>query len=142
MDPAKLPPFALDIADLKFGKVVLGQAVLRTRPLANGLNVDELRFRAPDQEIDISGRWLGRAGGACTELTAQVRSEDLGGLMQNRTTAASCVVAPARPSCRPPERGPSDFQLGNLQGRRTCTHATASCWSWSRVLAACWACSA
>ena len=49
MDPAKLPPFALDIADLKFGKVVLGQAVLRTRPLANGLNVDELRFRAPDQ---------------------------------------------------------------------------------------------
>ena len=27
MDPAKLPPFALDIADLKFGKVVLGQAV-------------------------------------------------------------------------------------------------------------------
>ncbi|MFY1079659.1 hypothetical protein, partial [Escherichia coli] len=41
MGPAKLPPFALDIADLKFGKVVLGQAVLRTRPLANGLDVDE-----------------------------------------------------------------------------------------------------
>jgi uncharacterized protein YhdP len=63
MDPAKLPPFALDIADLKFGKVVLGQAVLRTRPIANGLSVEQLQFRAPSQEIDIRGRWLGKGGG-------------------------------------------------------------------------------
>ncbi|KAG1253929.1 hypothetical protein G6F68_011101 [Rhizopus microsporus] len=123
MDPAKLPPFALDIADLKFGKVVLGQAVLRTRPLANGLNVDELRFRAPDQEIDISGRWLGRTGGARTELTAQVRSEDLGGLMQNLDYGGQL-------------RGGSGQAQLQAAGS-TCTHATASCWSWSPVPAAC-----
>ncbi len=117
MDPAKLPPFALDIADLKFGKVVLGQAVLRTRPLANGLNVDELRFRAPDQEIDISGRWLGRTGGARTELTAQVRSEDLGGLMQNLDYGGQLRGGSGQAQLQASwSGGPSDFQLGNLQG--------------------------
>lgn len=117
MDPAKLPPFALDIADLKFGKVVLGQAVLRTRPLANGLNVDELRFRAPDQEIDISGRWLGRTGGARTELTAQVRSEDLGGLMQNLDYGGQLRGGSGQAQLQASwSGGPSDFQLANLQG--------------------------
>ncbi|OBU65059.1 TIGR02099 family protein [Stenotrophomonas maltophilia] len=118
VDPAKLPPFALDIADLKFGKVVLGQAVLRTRPLANGLNVDELRFRAPDQEIDISGRWLGHTGGARTELTAQVRSEDLGGLMQNFDYGGQLRGGSGQAQLQASwSGGPSDFQLGNLQGR-------------------------
>lgn len=117
MDPAKLPSFALDIADLKFGKVVLGQAVLRTRPLANGLNVDELRFRAPDQEIDISGRWLGRSGGARTELTAQVRSEDLGGLMQNLDYGGQLRGGSGQAQLQASwSGGPSDFQLANLQG--------------------------
>ncbi|HDS0949545.1 TPA: TIGR02099 family protein [Stenotrophomonas maltophilia] len=117
MDPAKLPPFALDIADLKFGKVVLGQAVLRTRPLGNGLNVDELRFRAPDQEIDITGRWLGKGAGARTELTAQVRSEDLGGLMQNLDYAGQLRGGSGQAQLQAAwAGGPSDFQLGNLQG--------------------------
>ncbi|MBS9726873.1 hypothetical protein JR047_21890, partial [Pseudomonas stutzeri] len=141
MDPAKLPPFALDIADLKFGKLVLGQAVLRTRTLANGLNVDELRFRAPDQEIDISGRWLGRSGGARTELTAQVRSEDLGGLMQNLDYGGQLRGGPARRSCRPPgvvAHRTSSWPI--CRAAWTCMRATASCWSWNRAPAASWAC--
>ncbi|WP_127564445.1 YhdP family protein [Stenotrophomonas indicatrix] len=118
MDPAKLPPFALDIADLKFGKVVLGQAVLRTRPIANGMSVEQLQFRAPSQEIDIRGRWLGKGGGSRTALDAQVRSEDLGGLLQNldyggqlRGGSGHARLQASWPG------GPSDFQLGNLQGQ-------------------------
>jgi uncharacterized protein YhdP len=118
MDPAKLPPFALDIADLKFGKVVLGQAVLRTRPIANGLSVEQLQFRAPSPEIDIRGRWLGKGGGSRTALDAQVRSEDLGGLLQNldyggqlRGGSGHAQLQASWPG------GPSDFQLGNLQGQ-------------------------
>jgi len=117
MDPAKLPPFALHIADLKFGKVMLGQAVLRTRPLGNGLSVDELRFRAPEQEIDITGRWLGKGAGARTELTAKVRSEDLGGLMQNLDYAGQLRGGSGQAQLQAAwAGGPSDFQLGNLQG--------------------------
>jgi uncharacterized protein YhdP len=143
MDPAKLPPFALDIADLKFGKVVLGQAVLRTRPLANGLNVDELRFRAPDQEIDISGRWLGRTGGARTELTAQVRSEDLGGLMQNLDYGGQLRGGSGQAQLQASwSGGRRTSSWATCRAASTCTRAMASCWSWSRAPAACWACSA
>ncbi|WP_313205519.1 AsmA-like C-terminal region-containing protein, partial [Stenotrophomonas sp.] len=117
IDPAKLPPFALDIADLKFGKVMLGQAVLRTRPLGNGLSVDALRFRAPEQEIDITGRWLGKGAGARTELTAKLRSEDLGGLMQNLDYAGQLRGGSGQAQLQAAwAGGPSDFQLGNLQG--------------------------
>lgn len=118
MDPAKLPPFALDIADLTFGKVVLGQATLRTRPLGNGLSVDTLQFRAPDQEIDISGRWLGKGASARTELTAQLRSEDLGGLMKNLDYAGQLRGGSGQAQLQASwAGGPSDFQLGNLQGQ-------------------------
>ncbi|SFR82150.1 TIGR02099 family protein [Stenotrophomonas maltophilia] len=118
MDPAKLPPFALDIADLKFGKVALGQAVLRTRPRGNGLEVQALRFRAPDQEIDITGRWLGSSSGARTELNAQVRSEDLGALMQNLDYAGQLRGGAGQAQLQASwNGGPSDFQLGNLQGQ-------------------------
>ena len=117
MDPAKLPPFALDIADLKFGKVVLGQAVLRTRPLANGLSVEELRFRAPEQEIDISGRWLGKGEAARTHFDAQVRSGDLGGLLQNLDYGGQLRGGSGQAQLQAAwSGGPSDFQLGNLQG--------------------------
>ncbi|MHC1676429.1 YhdP family protein [Stenotrophomonas maltophilia] len=118
MDPARLPPFALDIADLKFGKVALGQAVLRTRPRGNGLEVQTLRFRAPDQEIDITGRWLGSSSGARTELNAQVRSEDLGALMQNLDYGGQLRGGAGQAQLQASwNGGPSDFQLGNLQGQ-------------------------
>lgn len=118
VDPARLPPFALDIADLKFGKVALGQAVLRTRPRGDGLEVQTLRFRAPDQEIDITGRWLGSSSGARTELNAQVRSEDLGALMQNLDYGGQLRGGAGQAQLQASwNGGPSDFQLGNLQGQ-------------------------
>ncbi|WMJ70018.1 YhdP family protein [Stenotrophomonas sp. 24(2023)] len=116
-DPAKLPPLALDIDDLQFGKVLLGQAVLRTRPLPAGMGVDQLSFRSPKQQIDVSGRWLGKGETSRTELEAKIASEDLGTLMKNldyggqlRGGAGDATLKAAWTG------GPSDFQLGNLQG--------------------------
>ncbi len=116
MDPAKLPPFALDIADLKFGKVVLGQAVLRTRPLANGLNVDELRFaRRTRRSTSAVAGWA---------VPAEPHRADRPGAQRGSgRTDAEPGLRPAAWWLRPGpaaghlERGPSDFQLGNLQGR-------------------------
>ncbi|WP_251274157.1 YhdP family protein, partial [Enterobacter hormaechei] len=66
---------------------------------------------------DISGRWLGRTGGARTELTAQVRSEDLGALMQNLDYGGQLRGGSGQAQLQASwSGGPSDFQLANLQG--------------------------
>lgn len=83
VDPAKVPPLALDIGDLSFGKAGLGQTTLRTRPLADGLQVSQLQFRSPKQSINVTGQWRGTGAQARTRFEAAVRSENLGGLLDN-----------------------------------------------------------
>jgi len=117
-DPAKVPPLSLDIDDLQFGKATLGQAVLRTRPLANGLSVDQLQFRAPKQAIDISGHWSGMGPAARSQFNVQVKSEDLGGLMQNLDYGGQLRGGQGQLTLAAGwQGGPSDFQLGALQGQ-------------------------
>ncbi len=82
MNPGKIPPLALDIEDLEFGAVKLGQTRLRTQPLADGLRVQELQIRAPKQSIDVQGQWRGMGAQARTEATVNLQTEDLGELMQ------------------------------------------------------------
>lgn len=83
VNPAKIPPLSLDIGDLSFGKAELGQTTLRTRPLADGLQVSQLRFRSPKQAIDVTGQWRGTGAQARTGFEASVHSENLGGLLDN-----------------------------------------------------------
>jgi uncharacterized protein (TIGR02099 family) len=117
-NPAKIPPLSLDINDLQFGKARLGQAVLRTRPFGNGLSVDQLQFRAPKQAIDIQGRWLGMGEAARTQFQVKVDSEDLGGLMQNLDYGGQLRGGQGQISLDAGwQGGPSDFQLGALQGQ-------------------------
>ncbi len=82
MNPANIPPLALDIEDLEFGTVKLGQTRLRTRPIADGMQVQQLQVRAPKQSIDVHGSWRGMGEQARTEAIASVQSEDLGTLLQ------------------------------------------------------------
>lgn len=119
-DPAAIPPLALDIDELQFGTVDLGQAVVRTHPVAQGLRVDQLSFRSPGQSIDVHGQWLGKGAAARTELTAQVRSEDLGNLMRNLDYAGQLRGGQGDFTLQANwPGGPSDFQLGNLSGSMT-----------------------
>ncbi len=82
MNPANIPPLALDIGDLEFGALKLGQTRLRTRPLPDGLQVQELQVRAPRQVIDLQGTWRGVGARAATQMSANVQTEDLGDLLQ------------------------------------------------------------
>lgn len=116
-DPAAIPPLALDIADLQFGRVVLGQATVRTRPVPRGLRVDQLSLRSPQQAIDVHGQWLGTGRDARTGLSAQVRSEDLGGLLGDLDHGGQLRGGQGRIDLQAGwDGGPSDFQLGGLQG--------------------------
>jgi uncharacterized protein (TIGR02099 family) len=81
VDPAKVPPLNLVVDDLRFGDAHLGAASLRTRPLANGMRIEQLQSRAPKQRIDVSGEWLGHGSAARTRLAMVIDSDDFGGLL-------------------------------------------------------------
>ncbi|WP_246109163.1 YhdP family protein [Vulcaniibacterium gelatinicum] len=80
-DPARIPPLALDIAELRVVDAALGQATLRTRPVPGGMRIEQLRTRAREQRVDVTGEWLGRGDAATTQLQATVDSDDFGALL-------------------------------------------------------------
>ncbi|MDG2524464.1 YhdP family protein [Stenotrophomonas sp. HITSZ_GD] len=83
IDPAKLPPLALDVADLQLGKLKLGKTVLRTRRLTDGLQLDQLQLHSADQDIALTGAWRGKGEAATTRLSARLDSRNLGDLVRD-----------------------------------------------------------
>jgi len=83
IDPAAVPPLSLDVEDLRFGDARLGTAKLRTRQQADGLYVDQLQLRSPGQQIDVRGQWTGTGPAARTRFSAEVKSENFGGLFDD-----------------------------------------------------------
>ncbi|WP_319019521.1 AsmA-like C-terminal region-containing protein, partial [Xanthomonas sacchari] len=118
LEPATIPALALDVDDLRFGAMTLGAASLRTRKLADGMQVDQLHLRSDKQKIDISGDWRGKGATARTQLNASVDSRDLGELMQNldfggqvRGGEGQLTLSAAWPGT------PSGLQLATVQGQ-------------------------
>ncbi|WP_149193874.1 YhdP family protein [Luteimonas suaedae] len=80
-NPAEIPPIDLVVDDLRLNDAVLGEAGLRTRPLPDGLRIEQLQTRAPKQRIDASGDWRGRGTDERTQLKFDIASRDFGALL-------------------------------------------------------------
>lgn len=78
IDPASLPPLRIDVDDLRLGDLQLGKAELQTTRMANGLGIERMQMRAPGQQVDVRGDWVGRGGNARTRLDVDVDSGDFG----------------------------------------------------------------
>ncbi|PPU93596.1 YhdP family protein [Xanthomonas albilineans] len=118
MDPATIPALALDVDDLRFGALSFGAASLRTRKLADGMQVDQLHLRSDQQQIDISGDWRGKGAAAHTQLSAHVESQDLGALMQSLDFGGQLRGGEGRLNLRAAWPGnPDAVQLAALQGQ-------------------------
>ena len=63
-DPARIPPLLFDIADLRLGEAVLGNARFRSVPGGGGLRMEEFTTRGGKQRLRASGTWSGRAAAA------------------------------------------------------------------------------
>ena len=115
LNPASIPPLALDVADLKIGERGLGSALLRSRQLADGMQVDVLQLRSPGQAVDVQGSWRGTGAQARTRLSAQIDSRDFGALSgqqgQLRGGQGNAQLQAQWPG------GPQDFALAHLQGQ-------------------------
>lgn len=82
IDPARVPPLHIDVADFRFGGLQLGATSLRTRPTATGMVIEQLRTRSRTQRIDATGEWSGRGTAASTRLGIGIDTDDAGALLE------------------------------------------------------------
>lgn len=80
-DPAGVPPLHVDVADLRFGDAHLGHVVLQTRPIPQGLHIDQLDASAPSQTLTASGAWTRNGSGTRTQLAMQFKADSLGKML-------------------------------------------------------------
>lgn len=120
IDPARLPPLAIDVASLRFNHAVLGQASLRTVPVADGLRIERLQAATPGQRIGLTGDWLGTGSDARTRLEATVQSGDFGALLAGLGYGGQLNRGEGRAVLEARWRGgPSAFSLAGMDGRLT-----------------------
>ena len=81
MDPANVPPLHLDVADLRFGDAKLGKLVLQTRPLAQGMRIEQFDTTAKSQNISASGEWTKQGTTTQTHLAIEFRADSLGKML-------------------------------------------------------------
>ncbi|MCC8537230.1 YhdP family protein [Xanthomonas axonopodis pv. poinsettiicola] len=116
-DPVSIPPLALDIDDLRVGKMTLGAAILRSSRLTDGMQVDQLQLRSDDQSIGLTGAWRGKGEAAGTRLSARVDSRNLGNLLQNLTLGGQLRGGEGQLELNAGWQGsPTGFALGSLDG--------------------------
>ena len=120
IDPARIPPLALDIADLRVGNAQLGRTTFRSRSTATGLRVDTLQSRAPGQSVNVSGDWSGQGAASRTRLSATVDSDDLGAMLTGFGLGGRVAGGDGTLGFEATWPGtPAAFAMGSLEGRLT-----------------------
>jgi len=81
LDPAAIPPLALDVADLRIGGARFGKARFRSVPVTGGMRLDEFTTTGGPQRVRASGSWLGQRAAQRTRLNMEIDSDDAGTLL-------------------------------------------------------------
>lgn len=121
IDPARIPPLALEIDDLRLDDAVLGRASLRTRATGTGLQIEHFSAATPGQRIDARGSWTGRGKAARTRFEVDLASTDFGRLLTGLGHVGRLDGGEGRMSLAAEwAGGPMQFDLvkvsGNLKG--------------------------
>lgn len=122
IDPGRIPPLQLTVDDLRVGQARLGRAELRTRAVADGLQIERLQTRAPGQQIDASGDWLGKGAQARSHLLLELHSDDFGKLIDGFGFGGQLARGHGEAHLDAGWPGsPADFKTANLDGSLSLT---------------------
>jgi uncharacterized protein YhdP len=117
IDPAKIPPLAIDVDDLRIGTAQLGVAKLRTHATGAGLVLDQFSARGHAHRLEATGEWMGRGGAARSRVAAVVDSQDFGALFDGFGLGGRLGGGKGNVHFDATWPGaPSDVSLGSLQG--------------------------
>ena len=82
IDPTRVPPLHLDVVDLRFGDAKLGHLILQTRPIAQGLHIEQLDATAKSQTVNATGDWTRQGSTATrTHLAIEFHADSLGKML-------------------------------------------------------------
>jgi uncharacterized protein (TIGR02099 family) len=81
IDPSKVPPLRLDVADVRFGDAKLGHLMLQTKPIPQGMHIDQLDATAKSQTVSATGDWTRNGAATRTRLAIGFEAESLGKML-------------------------------------------------------------
>lgn len=117
VNPAKVPPLVIDVDDLHLRDAALGSATIRTRPMANGLHIDQVQVRGAKQQLAVQGDWTGVGAMARTRLSLAIDSKDFGALLTGLGYGGQLAGGTGRMTLDANWVGsPSGFALDSLEG--------------------------
>lgn len=80
-DARAIPPLDFIIADMRFGESKLGRAVLKAYPTPEGMHVERLETRHPDQSLVARGDWTEVDGVSRSRFEIEFKGDDLGRML-------------------------------------------------------------
>lgn len=98
LDPRRLPPLRIEVADLRWGQAQVGRLELQSRPDPKGMRLERLALVGPLATLEGSGQWLQGTGGGRTQLGLQGRSAEVGKLLEQLGLNTSIERAPLEAS--------------------------------------------
>ncbi|BBD80801.1 YhdP family protein [Aerosticca soli] len=119
IDPASLPPFHLQVDDLRLGEARLGQARLESWPTATGMHIDPLRALSRKVQISASGDWDGNARDSHTHLVIDFSATDVDSLLDALGLGGEPIFQGGQTRARLDARwpgAPSSFALPDMDG--------------------------
>ena len=117
MDPAAIPPLALNIKALEFDQLALGKASLRVVPEPGGVRIDSLQL-APDwMAVKATGAWTRVRDEASSHFLVEISGDDFGGMLEELGYSAEMKGGKTDVKIDAAWSGtPFDLAFANLQG--------------------------
>lgn len=83
IDPATLPPLAIEVGDLRVGSARLGHVRVATRPDGGRMAITALETRSPELRMEGRGHWQGRGRGSRSGFELELAAGNLGSMLDS-----------------------------------------------------------
>jgi uncharacterized protein (TIGR02099 family) len=118
LDPRRLPPLVLTVAELRIGRASLGRLRLIAEPRPDGIRLKDIRLESERQRIDATGEWRSTGTGQASGLKATLQGAALADTLAAFGYPGSGVERGATRADLAVEWGAAltDFDLERLRG--------------------------
>lgn len=117
LKPADVPPLDLEVQQLQFHELDLGQVSLTTHPIRTGMAVDALQVNADWMQFTAEGEWTQQAKQDASRFRIEMLGGDLGKMLAAFGYAGSVEGGETKGEINANWPGmPTDFSLAQLEG--------------------------